>query len=407
MSAKGRSDGDGSIYQRSNGKWVAAISLGKDHTGKRRRRTRTATNRKQAAAKLRELQAEAREGPMLVEAHVTVADWCRLWCDTIASQTVSPATHADYRATLERYVIPPLGAIELRNLTPEHYASLQQSLLDAGLAPNTVRHVRRPFSVCLNYAVRTGRLRNNPISVIPQPKLAAGQEVRAKWLSAEDARRLLAVAEQDSATMFGVVVFGLCRGLRRGEILGLRWKDIDTDAELIRIRNRLREERIRGTDGTYVTVLKPGPPKTKTSVRDIAVDKTVNRALSRLHTEQARNRLKAGSDWNNSGYVFTNACGDPLWPSSVYRRFKQVIARHDLPNISLHDLRRTFANLAIEGGAHIEQVSEALGHSSVEVTKSVYIGPAPALARRAFEQFDGFFHNQLDSSEMRIAEEGA
>ena len=118
MSAKGRSDGDGSIYQRSNGKWVAAISLGKDHTGKRRRRTRTATNRKQAAAKLRELQAEAREGPMLVEAHVTVADWCRLWCDTIASQTVSPATHADYRATLERYVIPPLGAIELRNLTP-------------------------------------------------------------------------------------------------------------------------------------------------------------------------------------------------------------------------------------------------------------------------------------------------
>ena len=120
MSAKGRSDGDGSIYQRSDGKWVAAISLGKDHTGKRQRRTRIATNRKQAAAKLRELQAEAREGPMLVEAHITVADWCRLWCDTIASQTVSPATQADYRTTLERYVIAHLGAIELRNLTPEH-----------------------------------------------------------------------------------------------------------------------------------------------------------------------------------------------------------------------------------------------------------------------------------------------
>lgn len=407
MSAKGRSDGDGSIYQRSDGKWVAAISLGKDHTGKRQRRTRIATNRKQAAAKLRELQAEAREGPMLVEAHVSVADWCRLWCDTIASQTVSPATQADYRTTLERYVIPHLGAVELRNLTPEHYASLQQSLLDAGLAPNTVRHVRRPLSVCLNYAVRTGRLRNNPISVIPQPKLTAGHEVRAQWLSAEDARRLVAVAEDDSATMFGVVVFGLCRGLRRGEILGLRWEDIDTDAELIRIRRRIREERIRGTDGTFVTVLKPGPPKTKTSVRDIAIDATVKRALSRLHTEQARHRLKAGSDWADSGYIFTNASGDLLWPSNVYRRFKRLIGHHDFPDISLHDLRRTFANLAIEGDARIEQVSEALGHSSVEVTKSVYIGSSPALARRAFEQFDGFFHDHPTNSELRIAEEGA
>ena len=407
MSAKGRSDGDGSIYQRSDGKWVASISLGKDHTGKRQRRTRIATNRKQAAAKLRELQAEAREGPMLVEAHITVADWCRLWCDTIASQTVSPATQADYRTTLERYVIPHLGAIELRKVTPEHYASLQQALLNTGLSPNTVRHVRRPLSVCLNYAVRTGRLRNNPISVIPQPKLTADHEVRAKWLSAEDARRLVAVAEADSATMFGVVVFGLCRGLRRGEILGLRWDDIDIDAALIRIRRRLREERIRGTDGTFVTVLKPGPPKTKTSVRDIAIDATVARALSRLRTEQARHRLNAGSDWHKSGYIFTNAAGDPLWPSNVYRRFKQLIAQHGFPEISLHDLRRTFANLAIEGDARIEQVSEALGHSSVEVTKSVYIGSSPALARRAFEQFDGFFYDQPANSKLRIAEEGA
>ena len=133
----------------------------------------------------------------------------------------------------------------------------------------------------------------------------------------------------------------------------------------------------------------------------------VKRALSRLHTEQARHRLKAGSDWNDSGYIFTNASGDPLWPSNVYRRFKQLIGRHDFPEISLHDLRRTFANLAIEGDARIEQVSEALGHSSVEVTKSVYIGSSPALARRAFEQFDGFFHNHQANSEFRIVEGGA
>ena len=261
--------------------------------------------------------------------------------------------------------------------------------------------------MCLNYGVRTGRLRINPISVIPQPKLTADHAVRAKWLAAEDARRLAAAAEDDSATMFGVLVFGLCRGLRRGEILGLRWEDIDTDAALIHIRRRLREERISGTDGTYVTVLKPGPPKTKTSVRDIAIDTTVKRALSRLHTEQARHRLKAGSDWTDSGYIFTNASGAPLWPSNVYRRFKRLIKRHDFPNISLHDLRRTFANLAIEGDARLEQVSEALGHASVEVTKSIYIGSSPALARRAFEQFDGFFHKEPDSSALRAIEGGA
>ena len=403
MSTKKRSDGDGSVFQRSSDqKWVAQISLGRNHLGRRVRRTRTAKTQREASRLLREMQAEFASGPLLAEDHVTVADWCRQWCETIAPHRVSAATVSDYRYSLEHYLFPLIGSVELRNLSPSHYAEAQQRLLESGLAPSTVRHARRPLSVCLNYAVQTGRLRLNPVSVVPQPRMDTGSSpTRSRWLDHAESQKLIARASEESPLMFGVVVLGLCRGLRRGEILGLRWEDVDPDRSVIRIGRRLREERMLARDGGHVVVLRPGPPKTKTSNREVPVDAVVGEALARLRTDEARRRLAAGPDWNPTGYIFTNAVGAPLWPSNVYRAFKSFLVRNDLADVSLHDLRRSFANLAIQADARLEQVSEALGHSSVEVTKSVYIGSAPSLARRAFEQFDEFFGQDPPSAETR------
>ena len=171
MTTKTRSDGDGSVYQRNDGKWVASISLGKDHTGKRMRRTRTAETKKQAAAKLRELQNQKYDNSVTIDEKITLAEFCYLWVETMVTSQVDQSTATSYRYALDQWILPHIGHIRLIEFRSENYALCQQKLLDSGLSPATVRHARRPLSACLNQAVRMGIRRFNPVSFIRQPRL--------------------------------------------------------------------------------------------------------------------------------------------------------------------------------------------------------------------------------------------
>ena len=399
MSAKTRSDGEGSIYQRKDGKWVASISLGKDHTGKRMRRTRIAKNKKQALAKLRELQEFARNANMHVDERITLSDFCHLWCNTIIPSRVTVATASDYRDTLDRWVLPHVGHIPLIEFTSEHYARLQQKLLDSRLKPVTVRHARRPLHACMNQAVRMGRIKTNPVSAIPQPRLNGPGAENARRLTRDEANMLIATLADAEPNLAAIVALALMRGMRRGEVLALAWEDIDTDKRVIHVRRNLREERIKAKDGSYVVRLTVKDPKTKTSTRDLILNEQIVGFLKRVHAQQAEHRLRNGPEWNTP-YVFTTDVGKLLWPSNVYSRFRTFLKRNGLPMVSLHDLRRTHAKLSIEGGARLEQVSETLGHASVETTKSIYIGSVPMLSRRALEHFDAY----MDTTASQVSE---
>ena len=403
MSTKKRVDGEGSLYQRKDGKWVTTISLGFDHTGKRKRRSRVSNTRNEAVKKLRDLQAEAAEGPALVDEHITLTKWCHQWCETIAPLTAKASTVADYRWTLDHYVLPHIGHLKVRALTPQHCAQLQQKLLNAGLSPNTVRHARRPLSAALTQAERDLLIRFNPLRSIRQPRIDKTGFDKVNVLTRDQAQLLLDAAKQVDPILHGVVVLGVCRGARRGEILGLRWQDVDLEKGIIHIRQQLREERREARGGGYVVELRTGPPKTKKSRRDLTIDSRIASALKRIHLQQAKWRLACGPDWVDSGFVFTTKNGDPRYPSNVYAQYKKLLKQTGLPDITLHDLRRTWATLSVEAGVRIEQAQEALGHESIETTKNIYVTAVPALARRAFETFDEYFTAQK-SSDLRLVE---
>jgi len=403
MTSKTRSDGEGSIYQRTDGKWVASISIGKDHTGKRMRRTRVTSTKKQAAMKLRELRDMVRDGSLVIDEKITVAEFCNLWGETVIPSQVDQSTVASYRYALDHWVLPHVGHIRLVEFTPEDYARFQQKLLNTGLSPATVRHARRPLSVCLNQAVRMGNLRLNPVSAIPQPRLKGPGAEHARRLNQREAKELLRLVHGEDPMLDGLVSFALLRGLRRGEVLGLKWEDIDGD--VIHIRRSLREESIIVRDGSSMTQLRAKPPKTKTSIRDITLNNVLKAALKRISAKQAEDKLRNGPDWIDTGYIFTTDLGEPIWPSNMYTKFKKFLKTRDLPNVSIHDLRRSFAKLAMEGDARLEQVSEALGHASVETTKSIYIGSVPKLAERAFDAFDNHMEPSKSASLQAIGED--
>ena len=398
MSTKRRSDGEGTVFERSDGTWVACLSLGKDHNGKRRRRSRNAKTRKEAVRLLNEMRTADAEGPELVDQNVTVAEWCRSWCDTVAPTTAKPSTVADYRYSLDRWVLPHLGAYRLRDLAPQHCAEMQQSLIDAGLSPNTVRHARRPLSAALVHAERTSVIRSNPLRTIRQPPAARSRSDKPTSLDRDQARKLLQTAANADPNLYGCISLALRRGLRRGEVLGLRWCDVDFDNDVIRVRQNLTEQRVRTRDGDYAVRLAAGPPKTAKSQRDLRMGNEIKAVLHEVSRFQ-QGRRSTEPNWADSGYVFTTESGLPLYPSNTYRRYKKLLERAGLPSISFHDLRRTFATLGLEAGIPVEQAQEALGHESIETTKNIYATSVPVLADRARATFDEFIeHGPVDGA---------
>ncbi|MEC8970329.1 MAG: tyrosine-type recombinase/integrase, partial [Actinomycetota bacterium] len=304
--------------------------------------------------------------------------------------TASPVTVSDYYWALYHYVLPHLGHYRVRELTPRHIAEFQNALIADNMSKGTVRHARTPLSAALKHAVLCSIIRANPCPVVPRPSRDNKPGRTKTSLTLEEAQRLLNAASQADATMWAFIVFGVCRGARRSEILGLRWGDIDAEATAIQIRRRLREERTRSSDGVYLMQLRAGTPKTPKSQRDLSLRGVVGTAVKALRADQAKRRLAAGTDWVDSGYLFTNAVGNPLRPANMYRRYKKLLADNDLPGISFHDLRRTWATLSQEADIRIEQAQEALGHSRIETTKNIYVDAVPALAQRAFDAFDEY-----------------
>ena len=383
-----RADGEGAIYQLSNGKWKVVISLGFDADGKRIRKTATAPNKRLAAKRLVELRD--RYANTSIEARdYTVQTWGDEWLQKVAPLTAGPHTVGGYRSNLERHVYPRLGPIGLVDLTGKHVLDFQHQLLTQGLKVSSVKTARRPLTTMLNSAVRFGLRDSNPTMSVPLPRDPRRGPAGTR-LGLCDIDALLEAASVASPQIDLFVHLGVTRGLRRGEICGLWWDDINYETKQIRITHNLIESSTYGVDGTPITELVLKEPKSVTSRRTLTLSADLERALKRVKIEQYRSRLVSPEPWPKEGHVFTAKNGNPVWPRNLGRSFRRFLKREGLPHVGVHDLRRTCANTASQAGVPIEEISELLGHASIGITKSLYIGKVEVLAIRACRAIDEY-----------------
>jgi integrase len=384
---RNRAAGEGTVYRRQDGRWVAQVSLGTDHNGNRRRLTAYGRTKRQAVDKLSVLRAQAEHGLDSIDRRTKIADFCRVWADTVAPQTIRDTTAAHYRWLLDHYVLPIIGRYRLDELTPEHIARMQLQLRTSGLSVSTVRRARAVLHNALNYAVRTGRLASNPVSLVPP--LRRGEQdpqPKAGHLELHEAQQLLAHAVHTE--LDGVIAIAVALGLRLGEILGLQWDDIDLDRHTLTVNRTLKEARRRSPDGTYLVQLLAYPPKTAKSRRTLLVPDMVETALRRTRTQQREAQIRAGAAWLDSGHVFTHGAGGPLMPSNLRRRYHRLLKDAGVRRVRFHDLRHTAAVLMLQAEAPLEAVSDALGHASIGITKDIYAPAVPELADRAVVLLD-------------------
>lgn len=364
-----RANGEGSIYRRKNGGWTARISLTggerKDFYGK---------TRQEVAAKLAAASERQRTGLPLVNERQTVGAYLQSWLQGVKT-SARPKTYTTYEGLVRLHAEPKIGKVPLAKLTPQHLQDLYADRLDAGLSPQTVRHLHAVLHRALGQAARWGLVTRNVADLITPPRISR-HEIQA--LDVVQSRALLQAAKGDR--LEALYVLALTTGMRQGELLALRWKDVDLEAATLSVRGTLS----RSPEGLTVA-----EPKTAGSRRHVFLGPIAVDALRRHRVNQTAERLLKAPGWENSDLVFVNEVGKPIEASNLRRRsFRPLLEKAGLPRIRFHDLRHSAATLLLTQGIHPKVVSERLGHSKVSITLDLYSHVTPTLQKEAAMALD-------------------
>ncbi len=360
-----RGNNEGSITQLSDGRWQARVTL---EGGKRKAfygKTRSEVQQKLTAA----LRDRDRGLPVASDRQ-TVGLYLAGWLDATRHQ-LKPGSWRRYEEITRRHIVPTLGKLPLTKVGPQDVQRLYAVKLDEGLSTTTVHYIHRTLRRALAEAERQGAVARNVARLVTPPR-PRREEIHV--LDSEQVRRLLDEAEGHPLEAF--FTLAIHTGMRVGELLALRWKDVSLDRASLSVQATL--QRTRDGSVTFAS------PKSAKSRRQIALSPTAVAALRRHRARQLEERLAAGGTWQNSDIVFTDLVGRPLNGIHVLRyQFAPLLKRAGLPPMRLHDLRHTCATLLLGRSINPKIVSEMLGHSTVAITLDLYSHVLPTMQQSA------------------------
>ena len=367
-----RGPSEGSIYKRSDGRWVAVLHLGYED-GHRRRKYLYGDNRREVQEKLSLSLRAQREGLPPTNDRLTLAQFLTRWLDTVRP-SVRPSTYRSYSLIVRLHLVPQLGRVHLAKLSAQQVQSHLNDKLATGLSPRSVGIIHAVLRQALNLGVRWGDVPRNVATLVDPPRYHRA-EVRP--MTPEQARAFLDAAHGQRLEALYAVALAL--GLRQGEALALRWVDLDLDAGFVTVRAGLQR-----VAGRLVLV----EPKTPKSRRTIAAPPIVVAALRAHRSRQLQDRLAAGTAWQDFDFVFCTQTGGPLDSRNVTRDFQRSLAKAGLPHMRFHDLRHSCASLLLAQGVHPRVVMETLGHSQIALTLNTYSHVIPVLQREAADRME-------------------
>ena len=371
--ARKRANGEGNIRKRKDGRWEGRYTAGYDPvTGKAISRNVLGKTQAEVKEKLAKAMEETKGLDIVKAGEYTVGQWLDVWFEYYAQIKVRPSSHKTYEGYIKNHIKPNIGNIPLTKLTTLDLQRMYQKLLTEGrveriesqnqpkgLSAKTVRNLNQIISSAMKLAMDQRLISKNPADGCALPKV---EHKEMKTLPVEQLNAFLMEAKKTGT--FEMYYIDLATGLRRGELLGLKWQDVDLDNGIIHVRRQVG--RINGK-------VQEAPLKTKNAYRNISIGAD---AISIL-------REKKEKDDNFSEYVFPSPTGGPMSPDSVLNMLHRVLARAGLPEIRFHDLRHTFATLALQNGVDIKTVSGMLGHFSAGFTLDTYAHVTTAAQRQA------------------------
>jgi integrase len=352
---KSRANGDGDVFPRKNKAGKITNYRGAYVGPDGRRRYVSGKTKEEARKALREARSNADAGLVFDAGKLTLAGYLDRWLDDSVKDTVRQRTYERYESIVRVHIKPAIGRVKLKALTPAHVRALYRKKLDAGLAPRNAASVKAP-----------------------RP-----EKPEIKPLSSDQARKLIATAHEVGDRFEALYVLALHCGLREGELLGLRWDDVDFsgDTATLQVRRTLSETRA----GHKFEKPKNGKG------RSLRCSQKSTEALRSHRTRQNEERPRLGSLWQDNGLVFPTTTGTTMSCTNLLsRHFKPLLKSAELPAIRLHDLRHTCATILLMAGKHPKYVQELLGHANISITLDTY--------SHVIEGMDGGLGDAMDES---------
>jgi integrase len=379
-----RASGEGAIFKRaSDGLWVGMLDLG-IADGRRRRKAVYGQSEREVLRKLSTLRAAHDRGINLLAPSLTVGQWLDVWLAEIKGfDGTRPRTLTLYKGLAERYVKPVIGRVRLDKLSPAHVQRLvtetRKSRTARGTPPSasTLRHVYKLVRNALGDAYRMELVTRNVATQVKAPPL---NNNRRAGLDLAEAKRLLDVVEGER--LEALYVLALTTGLRRGELLALRWDDIDIASRQLHVRRAMQR-----VNGRLQTV----EPKTTSSRRTVVLPRLAVRHLLDHKKRQDTERRARGDTWREHGLVFASTIGTPIEPRNVNRRWDELRRKAGLDWLRLHDLRHGCATFLLAQGVPARAIMEVLGHAEIGVTMNTYAHVLPVLRQEAADAIDELF----------------
>jgi len=325
---------------------------------------------------------DAARGLVYDDENQTVGTYMTRWIEDSAKGHLAPASYRNYELQIRRHISPALGSLKLSKLTPAHVQSLYAAKLRDGMKPASVRYIHAVLHRGLEQAVRFNLIPLNAAAKVDPPKV---RQEEITPLDAEQATRLLDVAHGEVDRFEALYVGALTTGLRIGELLGLKWPDIDLENRTLRVSRQLQRGEIEGQAKRTLVFTEPK----NASRRTVDLPQRTVEALRSHRKRQLEDQLRAGVQWADYGLVFATSKGTPYdYQTVTTRHFKPLLKRAGLPDIRFHDLRHTYATLLLARGTHPTYVQKSLGHANIAMTLDRYSHWMPSMGRATADAID-------------------
>jgi len=374
----------GHVIKRYKNSYTVVLNMGIDpNTGKRKQQWISVKgNKKDAEKRLAEMLHQIDTGSFMKPGKTTVAEFLERWLKDYARLNLAPRTAEGYETIIRCHLAPGLGSIPLTQLKPEHIQRYYSDMLTNGkcdhkgsLSPTTVRQHHMVLHRALHIATNWGLIPRNPADVIDPPR---SQRPEMHVMNEDNIQGFLEAAR--STPYYALFYVALFTGMRRSELLALRWSDADLVLGQISVNKSLHRLR----DGSFVST----QPKTAKGRRTIALPPSASLTLKQHRERQEQAQLVLGRLVQESDLVFSHPDGSPLLPDTVSQAWRRLTVRYGLNGIRLHDARHSHASLMLKQGVHPKIVQERLGHASIQMTLDTYSHVAPGLQEAAAMRFD-------------------
>ena len=397
--AKKRANGEGTVFKRSNGSWQGEMSIGRNSNGTLKKKYFYGKTQREVIHAMEDFKQQYNAGSYIEPNKLTLGQWIDTWLWDYKKATLRPNTFSSYEQNIRVHIKPCLGHILLQELKPEmlqnfYNEKFKEGRSDGmgGLSSATIDKIHSIIGKALKQAVKNQLITRN-VNDLTEPAKVVEKEINPLQLN--DQVKLMKVIKGDR--MEAAFLLDLSTGLRIGELLALRWSDIDLDKGFLRVNHSLNRIKVFDEKRNSKTELAFGDVKTKSGKRGIPIPSSILPIILQHKKNQLIEKVRLGSMYEDRDLVFCTEFGKPIEPRNMMRKFYKIMEKAGLERKNFHSIRHTFATRALEKDIHPKIVQEILGHADIGTTLNKYSHVLPDIKKAASEKLNVLFDSSQEN----------